>query len=281
MKKGKTTTIILIIFFLIGLCLLLYPKVSNYWNSFHQTKVVNQYIEEVTGIDDSVYEAMMKEAEQYNLSLLDRENKFALTKEQEVLYPNILNVAGNSIMGYIEIPVIGVTLPIYHGTSNSVLQTAIGHIEWTSLPIGGRSTHCALSGHRGLPSSKLFTDLDKLVVGDTFYLRVLNETLTYEVDQILIVEPEDTVPLEITPNCDYCTLVTCTPYGINTHRLLVRGHRTENDTSISNVHITADAIQIEPLLAAPAFFAVILIIALIVYAITQKVRRLNKENNHD
>ena len=156
-------------------------------------------------------------------------------------------------MGYIEIPVIGVTLPIYHGTSNSVLQTATGHIDWTSLPTGGRSSHCAISGHRGLPSSRLFTDLDKLVVGDTFYLRVLNETLTYEVDQILIVEPEDTVPLEITPNCDYCTFATCNPYGINTHRSLVLGHRIENDVSISDAHVTTDAILIEPMLTTPAF----------------------------
>ena len=167
-------------------------------------------------------------------------------------------------MGYIEIPAIGVALPIYHGTEDTVLQIAIGHIEGSSLPVGGPGTHCVVSGHRGLPSAKLFTDLDKLVEGDTFMLRVLDEVLTYEVDQIHIVEPREVELLEIEEGQDLCTLVTCTPYGINSHRLLVRGHRIENQESAASIRVTADAMQIEPILVAPAVAAPILLILLIV-----------------
>ena len=165
-------------------------------------------------------------------------------------------------MGYIEIPTIKLSLPIYHGTEDSVLQIAVGHLDWTSLPAGGESTHCVLSGHRGLPSAKLFTNLDQLVEGDTFVIRVLDEVLTYEVDRILIVEPDDVSALQIEPGKDLCTLVTCTPYGINSHRLLVRGHRVENQSEA--IRVTSDAIQIEPLLVAPAVALPILLILLIV-----------------
>ncbi len=166
-------------------------------------------------------------------------------------YNQALNLTGNGIMGYVEIPEIDSVLPIYHGTDEAVLQIAVGHLEWTSLPVGGEGTHCVLSGHRGLPSAKLFTDLDKIVEGDVFILRILDEILTYEVDQILIVEPNVTDALRIEEGKDYCTLVTCTPYGINSHRLLVRGHRIENAPEARIVRITADAAQIEPLLVAP------------------------------
>ena len=166
-------------------------------------------------------------------------------------------------MGYIEIPEIDVSLPIYHGTEDPVLQVAIGHLEWTSLPVGGESTHCVLSGHRGLPSAKLFTDLDRLVVGDRFRLGVLDQVLTYEVDQILIVEPQDTEALLIEEGKDLCTLVTCTPYSINTHRLLVRGHRVETEKDAKNVRVTSDAIQIEPYLVAPVVAAPILLVLLL------------------
>ena len=166
-------------------------------------------------------------------------------------------------MGYIEIPSIKVALPIYHGTEDTVLQHAIGHLEWSGLPVGGKGSHCVLSGHRGLPSAKLFTNLDKLAEGDTFILRVLDEALTYEVDQILIVEPQDVDALRIIDGGDYCTLVTCTPYGINTHRLLVRGHRVENTEEAHTVYVTADAMQIEPLLVAPAVAIPILLVLLV------------------
>ena len=170
-------------------------------------------------------------------------------------------------MGYIEIPSISCTLPVYHGTSDAVLQIAVGHLDWTSLPVGGESTHCVLSGHRGLPSAKLFTDLDKVAVGDTFVLRILDEVLTYEVDQILIVEPHETEALLIEEGKDYCTLVTCTPYAINTHRILVRGERTENAAEAKNIRIVSEAAQIEPLIIAPIVAAPILLILFIMLLI--------------
>jgi sortase A len=176
-------------------------------------------------------------------------------------------------MGYIEIPEIDVSLPIYHGTEDPVLQVAIGHLEWSSLPVGGESTHCVLSGHRGLPSAKLFTDLDKLREGDTFLLRVLDEILTYEVDQILIVEPQDTAALEIVEGEDYCTLVTCTPYGINTHRLLVRGHRIDNIEEVKTVRVTADAVQLEPMLVAPVVAVPMLLILLILLLLPRRRKK--------
>ncbi len=201
-----------------------------------------------------------------------------------VVYENLLNISGSGIMSYIEIPAIGVSLPIYHGVEDTVLQIAIGHIEGSSLPIGGPSTHCVVSGHRGLPSAKLFTDLDKLAVGDVFLIRVLDEVLTYEVDQIHIVEPDDMSLLEIEEGQDLCTLVTCTPYGVNSHRLLVRGHRIENQESASSIRITADAMQIEPILVAPAVAApmlLILLIGLLVggvkYDSRKKVKRSKKK----
>ena len=176
-------------------------------------------------------------------------------------------------MGYIEIPTIGVTLPIYHGTDETVLQVAIGHLEWTSLPVGGESSHCVVSGHRGLPSAKLFTDLDKLVVGDVFIFRVLDEILTYEVDQILIVEPHETEALRIEKGKDLCTLITCTPYGVNSHRLLVRGHRIENQEEAVIIRVTADATQIEPVIVAPIVAIPMLLVLLIGLLIPKPKRR--------
>lgn len=285
MKKKKenrrSSPLILSIVFLIGLSLLLYPKFSNYWNSLHQTRDVNQYVTQVESIDEATYEALLQEAKTYNDSLLERANQFKLTDEQAERYPVLLNISDTGIMGYIEIPVIGVTLPIYHGTTHAVLQTAVGHIDWTSLPVGGESTHCVLSGHRGLPSSRLFTDLDKLVTGDVFLIKVLNETFTYEVDQILIVEPEDTLALQINAGKDYCTLVTCTPYGINTHRILVRGHRIDNIQAVSIAHVTADAVPIEPFVVAAILFAGILIVVLAILMITSGRRKPDKEETYE
>lgn len=223
--RKHLSTIVLVILLLIGLSLLLYPTVSDYWNSFHQTRAIATYAENVAALDNASYDAIWEAARQYNRNLCSRSNSFLLSEEQKAEYESLLDISGQGVMGYIEIPEIDVSLPIYHGTEDPVLQVAVGHLEWTSLPVGGESTHCVLSGHRGLPSAKLFTDLDKLREGDTFLLRVLDEILTYEVDQILIVEPQDTAALEIVEGQDYCTLVTCTPYGINTHRLLVCGSR--------------------------------------------------------
>ena len=275
-KKGNhLITILLVLIFLLGLSLLLYPAVSDYWNSKHQTRAIAVYSEEVSGLDEDQYQALWEAAAAYNASLLERDNAYLLTEEQKAAYEQLLNVSGLGIMGYIEIPSIDCSLPIYHGTEESVLQIAIGHLEWTSLPVGGESTHCVLSGHRGLPSAKLFTNLDKLQEGDVFLLRVLDKVLTYEVDQILIVEPQETGALRIVEGEDLCTLVTCTPYGINTHRLLVRGHRIENAPEARLVRVTADAVQIEPLLVAPIVALPMLLMLLILLLLPKRPKNDN------
>ncbi len=258
MKKGRLSSVILILIFLVGLSLLLYPTVSEWWNSFHSSKAISNYEEVVDSLKEEEYERFLKEAQEYNQSFI----KHQLNDEEYVKYESILNVGGNGIMGYIEIPLIDVSLPIYHGTAESVLQVAVGHLEWTSLPVGGKGTHCVLSGHRGLPSAKLFSNLDKLANGDIFILNVLNEKLTYEVDQILIVNPDEVEALDVIKSEDYCTLVTCTPYGINTHRLLVRGHRIETVENIK-INVSADATAIDPLIMAPIVAAPMLFVLLI------------------
>lgn len=250
--KRNLSTILLVLVFFIGLSLLLYPSVSDYWNSLHQSRAIATYAEAVADIDQENYDRLWQDAEAYNRNILSRSNAYTMSEEETAQYLSLLDVSDNGIMGYIEIPSIKCSLPIYHGVDEAVLQIAVGHIEWTALPVGGESTHCVLSGHRGLPSAKLFTDLDQMEIGDTFIMRVLDEALTYEVDQILIVEPQDVEALHVVSGEDLCTLVTCTPYGVNTHRLLVRGHRVENEAVAATVRVTADAIQIEPVLVAPA-----------------------------
>ena len=262
-KKRNLITVLLFVIFLAGLSLLLYPSVSDYWNSLHQTRAIANYTEEVAGLDQELYQEMWDAAQSYNAALAERRNTYTLSDEQMREYESLLDLSGLGIMGYIEIPEIDCSLPVYHGTEESVLQIAVGHIEWTSLPVGGEGTHCVLSGHRGLPSAKLFTNLDKLEPGDVFMLRILDEVLTYEVDQILIVEPQDTSALQIVKGKDYCTLMTCTPYGVNTHRLLVRGHRVDNIKQAQSVRVTADAVQIEPTLVAPIVAIPILLLLLI------------------
>ncbi|MBR5126668.1 MAG: class C sortase [Oscillospiraceae bacterium] len=271
--KRHGSTIILLLVFLIGLSLLLYPTFADWWNSMHQSRAVASYVEQVAHIDTDQYAALWNEAWNYNASLIDRRNQYLLDEQQKEEYNRLLDVSNLGIMGYIEIPAIKVTLPIYHGTDDAVLQIAIGHLEWTSLPVGGESSHCVVSGHRGLPSARLFTDLDRLVVGDVFLFHVLDETLTYEVDQILIVEPHETDALTIIEGQDLCTMVTCTPYGVNSHRLLVRGHRIENQEEVQTVRVTSDAIQIDPNIVAPVVAAPMLLILLIALMIPKKRRR--------
>lgn len=258
--KSNASSIFLILVLIVGVSLLLYPTVSDYWNSFHQSRAIASYAEAVSEVDEVDYEKMWQEAQKYNESLLDKSNRWILTEEEREHYNEILNVGGTGIMGYVEIPGINVSLPIYHGVDEGILQVAIGHIEGSSLPVGGAGTHCVISGHRGLPSAKLFTDIDELVEGDLFMMRVLDETLTYEVDQIRIVEPSELQNLEIEEDKDLCTLVTCTPYGINSHRLLVRGHRVENLKDASSIRVTADAQQIDSRLVALIIAVVILIL---------------------
>lgn len=261
--KKNMTTILLLLILLVGVSLLLYPTVSDYWNSLHQSRAIATYAEAVAEVDDQQYEQMWDDACEYNEQLKEKTNRWIMTDEEREEYESLLNISGNGILGYIEIPKIKVALPIYHGTDETILQIAVGHIEGSSLPVGGAGTHAVLSGHRGLPSAKLFTSLDELVVGDEFLIRVLDETLTYEVDQIRIVEPNDLSDLEIEEGKDLCTLVTCTPYGINTHRLLVRGHRVETKANAGSVRVTADAIQIDPELVAPVVAVPILAVLLI------------------
>ena len=261
--KKNSSTLILVLIFLIGLSLLLYPSFSDYWNSFHQSQAIASYSEQVTEIDDTTYKEMLQEARDYNSSMSLRSNRWVLTDEEKELYYNILNVGGTGIMGYVEIPSIAVSLPIYHGVDEAVLQIAVGHLEGTSFPVGGIGTHSAISGHRGLPSAKLFTNIDQLKEGDLFILYVLDEVLTYEVDQIRIVEPNDLTALEIEENKDLCTLVTCTPYGINSHRLLVRGHRVET-LKQNSVRVVADAIQLDEIIVA-AFVAIPILLILLIW----------------
>lgn len=280
-KKGNFINFLLVLIFFVGLSLLLYPSVSDYWNSFHQTRAITTYAENVATLDQEQYDKIWAAAQAYNASLSERENSYLLTDTQKQEYRQLLDVSGLGIMGYIEIPSINCSLPIYHGTEESVLQIAVGHLEWSSLPVGGQSTHCVLSGHRGLPSAKLFTNLDKLDVGDVFMLRVLDEVLTYEVDQILIVEPLETASLRIVEGEDYCTLITCTPYGVNTHRLLVRGHRIENMKEAKNIRVTADAVQIEPLLVAPVVAIPFLLLLLILLLLPKQPEDLGGDTDED
>ena len=276
--KKHGTTIILLIVLIVGLSLLLYPTFADWWNSMHQSRAVASYVEQVANIDKDQYEAIWKAAGEYNQSLSKNPNRFLLTEQQKVQYDKLLDIGGTGIMGYVEVPAVGITLPIYHGTNEAILQVAVGHLEWTSLPVGGEGSHCVVSGHRGLPSAKLFTDIDRLVVGDVFVFRVLDEILTYEVDQILIVEPHQTEALLAEPGKDLCTLLTCTPYGVNSHRLLVRGHRIENLEESVTIRVTADATQIEPIVVAPLVAIPMLLVLLIVLMIPKrrKIRGYDK-----
>lgn len=266
--KNKLTTILLIPALFAGLSLLLYPTVSDYWNSLHASQAVADYAENVRNLEAEKYEQVLQDAKSYNQMLPYEQTTFALSEEEKEAYDALLDISGTGVMGYIEIPTVNISLPVYHGTEDAVLQIAVGHLEWSSLPVGGESTHCVLSGHRGLPSAKLFTNLDKLVAGDKFIMRVLDEVLTYEVDQILIVEPTDVSTLMIEAGKDLCTLVTCTPYGINSHRLLVRGHRIENQEEAQAIRVTSDAIQIEPLIVAPAVALPMLLVLLVILLVS-------------
>ena len=272
-KKSSFVTAILIAAHLAGALLLLYPTVSDYWNSFHQSRAIASYAEQVADLDDTTYDQIWADARAYNETLDNSTSRFVMTEEQKKIYEALLNIVDNGVMGYIEIPKIKCNLPIYHGTDEAVLQIAIGHVQGSSLPAGGESTHCVLSGHRGLPSAKLFSDLDQLTEGDVFLLRVLDETLTYEVDQIRTVLPDELDDLAIEEGKEYCTLVTCTPYGINSHRLLVRGHRVENQASASTIRVTADAMQIEPLLIAPLVAVPMLLVLLVMVLIPHRTKK--------
>ena len=263
MKKNKIG-IILVLMLFIGVCALLYPSVSQYWNSKTQTHAVENYKEIINSLKQEDYDMYFKQAEEYNASLYKLD--FPLTDYNQLKgYNDILNLSKTGIMGYISITKLGVELPLYHGTSKEVLNMACGHIEGTSLPIGGENAHSVLSAHRGLPHAKLFTELDKMEVGDTFTITILNHTITYQIDQIKVVLPNEAKDIQIVQGEDLCTLLTCTPYGINSHRLLVRGTRIENAAPV--LHVTSNAYRIDPLVATPVVAAPILLILLIILMI--------------
>ena len=263
MKKNKIG-ILLVLMLFVGVCGLLYPSVSQYWNSKTQTRAVENYREILNSLQQEDYDAFFEEAENYNAKL--NELNFPLTDYHRLKgYNDILDVSGTGIMGYVSIPKLGVELPLYHGISAEVLNVACGHLEGTSLPVGGENTHCVLSAHRGLPHAKLFTELDKMEVGDTFTITVLNRTVTYQIDQIKVVLPNETNDVQIVAGKDLCTLLTCTPYGINSHRLLVRGTRIENAAPV--LHVTSNAYRIDSLVATPVVAAPILLILLIILMI--------------
>lgn len=278
--KKNLPNILLSIVFLLGIFLLLYPTISDYWNSFHQSQAIARYAEEVDALDTATMETLFTDAQAYNHTLSSNPNRFRATKEETRVYESLLDV-GNGVMGYIEIPSIQTSLPIYHGVDEAVLQVAVGHIQGTSLPVGGSGTHAVLSGHRGLPSAKLFTDLDQLKEGDLFIIRVLEEVLTYEVDQLLVVEPDDISSLAIEEGMDYVTLVTCTPYGVNSHRLLVRGHRIDNLAVSDNIRVTADAVQVDSTLVATILAALLLLTLLLAEVMRSKLRSQEKETYHE
>lgn len=273
MKKKDFSTIALIVVFFVGVSVLLYPTVSDYWNSLHQSQAIATYADSVENMDEQDYEKLWDAAVSYNQKLFQSGHGLGLKDEEKEEYNELLDVSGTGIMSYIEIPKIKCSLPVYHGTDEGVLQIAVGHIEGSSLPVGGLNTHCVLSGHRGLPSAKLFSNLDKLEEGDIFMIRTLDQTLTYEVDQIRIVLPDEVEDLKIEEGKDLCTLVTCTPYGINTHRLLVRGHRVANQEEAEAVRVTADAMLVDNRIVAMCIAVPVLVLLLIYVAFGGRRRK--------
>ncbi|MCD8084671.1 MAG: class C sortase [Clostridiales bacterium] len=269
------STILLFVIFIVGVSLLVYPSLSDWWNSRVQTRAVADYDSIVSEMTMKDFSDLFEKADAYNNALREVGSEQALRNPEQVEeYWDTLDITGTGIMGYVRIDKINQELPIYHGTSEGVLQIAAGHLQGSSLPVGGKGTHCVLSAHRGLPSARLFTDLDKMEVGDTFTISVLDRLLIYEVDQILIVLPNEIEALYIDEDEDYCTLLTCTPYGVNSHRMLVRGKRTDNaevaTQTNSNVRVTGDAYQLDPVVVAPLVAVPILLILLVVLLVTTR-----------
>ena len=269
--RKNLVTIILLGMIVVGLGLIAYPSVADWWNSFHQTRAVAAYASVIADMSHEEYDKILNEAAEYNKQIAETGVRWQMSDEEIQEYNSILDITGTGIMAYIDIPKIHVQLPIYHGTDDTILQIAVGHITGSSLPVGGETSHCIVSGHRGLPSAKLFSDLDELVVGDLWTVNVLDQTLTYEVDQIRVVLPTDLKYLEMEDGKDYCTLVTCTPYGVNTHRLLVRGHRVPNVQG--NARVTADALQIEPAYVAPFIGTPIILILIVMLIIATRKKK--------
>lgn len=267
-KTGIISTVVLVIILIVGLSVMLYPTVSDWWNSKVQSRAIASYDQTIQNIDPNRYDEIWAKANEYNKKLSETYAPFS-NPDEIGGYESILDISGTGIMGYITIPVIKVELPIYHGTSAEVLNIAAGHLKGSSLPVGGENTHAVISAHRGLPSARLFTDLDRLVKGDTFTITILDQIFTYEVEEILIVKPEEMDKLAIIPEGDYVTLMTCTPYGVNTHRLLIRSHRVDT-VYAKAVKITADAVQVDPMLVIPVIGFFLLILLIIFWTVSSK-----------
>lgn len=284
-KSGSGSTIILVAIFFVGLSVLLYPTVSDFWNEKRQSQAIVNYDDLIVDLTPEDYSELFAKADTYNQKIRNMSYPFLNHKNIADEYYSTLDVNGDGMMGYITIEKIKVQLPIYHGTSDKVLNSAVGHVEGSSIPVGGKGTHAVLSAHRGLPSAKLFTNLDKVEVGDVFTIRILDRTITYQVDQILIVLPDKTDDLNVVAGEDYCTLVTCTPYGINTHRMLVRGTRIENIEPERVINVITEAYQIDPLVVTPAVAAPMLGILLVILLVKsgknskKKNAKSNKEKN--
>ena len=278
--KARKTVILLTLGFLVGISLLLYPAFSNFWNSRTQSRAIVNYESVLEHLEPADYTAIFQAAYDYNDAL--REVEFPLRDFEQVPgYYEALKIEGTSIIGYVKIDRIGVELPVYHGTSDAVLNRGVGHLEGTSLPVGGESTHCVMSAHRGLPSAKLFTDLDRVEIGDTFQITVLDQVLTYQVDQVKVITPREIDDLQIVEGKDYCTLFTCTPYGVNTHRLLVRGIRIETIAEKPVIYVANEAFQIEPLLVTPAVAAPMVLVFLIHLMVKYREPPKKKEGASD
>lgn len=272
--KKNLPNLILAVFFIIGLCIFLYPSVSDFVNEWAQNWEVSQYESKVSELSYDIYDNLISEAQEYNKSLVGKNLLFNNENLENTNYKNILSVENSGIIGYLKIPKINVRLPIYHGTDASILQIGVGHLEGTSFPVSGESVHAVLSGHTGLPSSKLLTDLVELEVGDTFSIVILNQIYTYEVDQILVVEPDETDALEIIEGKQYATIVTCTPYGVNTHRLLVRGALIQN---VINADIASEATVVDSTIIIPIIAIPLIIILFIIMINIRNKKNKRKE----
>ena len=269
--QSRKSTIILLVSFFIGLSVLLYPSLSSFWNSKHQTQVIVNYEAMLAAYKPEDYTEIFEKADEYNAALATLPDPLRNHAQLDEIYWNTLDISGTGMMGYITVPKISQELPVYHGTSEGVLSIAVGHFQGTSLPVGGKGTHSVVSAHRGLPTAVLFTHLDRMEIGDTFYFTILDRTITYEVDQIRIVEPDDTSLIRIEEGKDYCTLLTCTPYGINTQRLLVRGHQVDTSQT-RNLYVANEAYRIDPLVVMP-MVALPIIFCLLIYVMFAPVKK--------
>lgn len=268
---SRKATVILLVSFFIGLCVLLYPSISSYWNSKTQSEAIVDYESMLALYKPEDYTALFEAATAYNTKLAGLDMPLRQYPQITQEYWKTLDVTGTGMMGYITVPKISQELPVYHGTSDSVLGMAVGHLEGTSLPIGGVGNHTVVSAHRGLPTAVLFTHLDRMEVGDIFYFTILDRTITYEVDQIRIVQPDDVSLIGMESEKDYCTLLTCTPYGINTQRLLVRGHQV-NASQSRNLYIANEAYRVDTLIVMP-MVALPIILVLLIYVMFAPVKK--------